>query len=126
MIKSEELTNPKSCINQSQDDEMVFVLCARDPSAPAAVREWARQYQARGGRPEKVAEALQAAKRMEEWREARAQRIKAAVGALSPESIAAVNSGGAYARALASQDGALEPTVTASDSDISWQMPQTD
>jgi len=125
VIKSEELKNPKSCINQSQDDEMVFVLCARDPSAPAAVREWAKQYQQRGGRPEKVAEALQAATRMEEWRAARARRIQAAVGALSPEDVAAVNS------ARFSPELASAPTVTETrtgDSDLSWQqeLPQTD
>lgn len=40
MYKIAELTNPDSCLNRARDDEMVFVLLARDPAAPAAIREW--------------------------------------------------------------------------------------
>jgi len=40
MIKSEELTNPKSCMNRALDYEMTFVLLGRDPAAPVAIRAW--------------------------------------------------------------------------------------
>lgn len=71
MRKSEELSNPNSCINKSQDGEWLFVLCARDRHAPAAVRKWADEYEAGGGRPEKVAEARACADKMDAWREPR-------------------------------------------------------
>jgi hypothetical protein len=72
MIKSRELSEPTSCINKSQDDEMVFVLCARDPLAADLVRIWANQREVRGGKPEKVAEARAAADAMDTWRAAHA------------------------------------------------------
>lgn len=40
MIKSEELSNPKSCLNRALDSERVFVLLARDEAAPTAIRAW--------------------------------------------------------------------------------------
>ena len=40
MIKSEELTNPKSCMSRARDDEMTFVLLGRDAAAPVAIRAW--------------------------------------------------------------------------------------
>lgn len=40
MLKLEELSNPNSCINRAKDDEMVFVLLARDSAAPRVIREW--------------------------------------------------------------------------------------
>jgi hypothetical protein len=40
MRKSEELTNPKSCLSKAKDDEIVFVLLARDPAAQAAIITW--------------------------------------------------------------------------------------
>lgn len=69
MRKSEELSNPNSCINKSDDGEWLFVLCARDRHSPAAVRKWADEYEAGGGRPEKVAEARACADKMEAWRQ---------------------------------------------------------
>ena len=69
MRKAQELNDPTSCINQSRDDEMVFVLCARDPHAPGAVQHWATAYEAAGGRAEKVWEARAAAAAMVVWRE---------------------------------------------------------
>lgn len=41
MIKREELTNPSSCMSRAKDDEMTFVLLARDKAAPDAIRYWA-------------------------------------------------------------------------------------
>ena len=43
MIKREELTNPKSCMSRARDDEMTFVLLARDAAAPEAIRAWVRR-----------------------------------------------------------------------------------
>jgi hypothetical protein len=40
VIKSEELKNPRSCMNRARDDEIVFVLLGRDAAAPAAIRAW--------------------------------------------------------------------------------------
>lgn len=34
VIKSEELSNPASCMNRALPDEMTFVLLARDAAAP--------------------------------------------------------------------------------------------
>ncbi len=42
MIKSEELTNPESCMSRALPDERVFVLLARDLVASQVIREWAR------------------------------------------------------------------------------------
>lgn len=43
MLKSEELTNPKSCMSRAKDNEMTFVLLERDAAAPHAIREWIRE-----------------------------------------------------------------------------------
>ena len=40
MRKTNELSDPKSCINKAKDDEMVFVLLGRDAAAPVAIRAW--------------------------------------------------------------------------------------
>lgn len=40
MIKSKELASPNSCLNKAADDEMMFVLRAKDPAAPAAILAW--------------------------------------------------------------------------------------
>jgi hypothetical protein len=40
MIKRKEATDPKSCWNRADDDEIVFVLLARDPAAPATILAW--------------------------------------------------------------------------------------
>lgn len=43
MIKSEELKDPKSCLNRARDDEPVFVLLGRDPAAGTIVRRWCHE-----------------------------------------------------------------------------------
>jgi hypothetical protein len=81
MIKSAELAGP-SCLTESADDEPVFVLCARDPLAPNAVREWAFAYERRHGmsgpltkrQEEKYTEALAIAYQMERWRTSHEQQ----------------------------------------------------
>lgn len=40
MRKSDELSNPKSCINKAGNHEMVFVLLSRDTAAPFAIAAW--------------------------------------------------------------------------------------
>ena len=42
MRKAEELTSPNSYMTRADDDEMTFVLLARDVAAPAIIREWCR------------------------------------------------------------------------------------
>jgi hypothetical protein len=75
MLKKDELAQPGSCINKSADDEPVFVLCARDPAAAHAVRDWVERRRilgmTRGDNREreeaKLQEALQCAAQMEQW-----------------------------------------------------------
>ncbi len=40
MIKSEELSNPNSCLNKAKDDEILFVLLDRDLAFADTVRYW--------------------------------------------------------------------------------------
>lgn len=40
MIKDQELSNPRSCLNRARPDELVFVLLARDPAMSYAIRAW--------------------------------------------------------------------------------------
>ena len=47
MRKFLEQSTPSSCFNKSRSDEPIFVLCARDPTAPGAVRFWAANYRRR-------------------------------------------------------------------------------
>lgn len=82
MIKVKEMSDPNSCLNRSQPEEPLFVLCARDPHAPGAVEYWA--YLKAGGKPinfdmpavsalpsrtaEKVLDAIDSVTNMESWR----------------------------------------------------------
>lgn len=43
MIKSEELTNPDSCMSHAKDDEFTFVLLGRDIATPATIRFWVEE-----------------------------------------------------------------------------------
>ena len=43
MIKRDEVSNPNSCLNRAKDDEMVFVLLARDEAAAYAIGQWAKK-----------------------------------------------------------------------------------
>ena len=43
MLKSMEKADIHSCWNKAADTEMVFVLLGRDPAAPHAIREWAKE-----------------------------------------------------------------------------------
>jgi hypothetical protein len=71
MIKREELTNPNSCMSRAKDDEMTFVLLARDIAAPATIRWWAQERIRLGKNKwsdERIREAMRAAARMETYR----------------------------------------------------------
>jgi hypothetical protein len=48
MRKCEEITNAESCLNKTHDDELVFVLRAKDHVAPATILFWADRAQAAG------------------------------------------------------------------------------
>jgi hypothetical protein len=68
MLKKDELTNPKSCLNKANDDELVFVLLGRDPAAPDTIRDWARRRITLGKNKvsdEQIMEALSLAVKME-------------------------------------------------------------
>jgi hypothetical protein len=40
MIKRDEIDDQSSCLNKATDGERLFVLLARDPAAPVAIRAW--------------------------------------------------------------------------------------
>lgn len=40
MRKKHELAKPESCLNKAKDEEMIFVLLARDKAAGATIRFW--------------------------------------------------------------------------------------
>lgn len=67
MIKREELTNPKSCMSRAHDEEMTFVLLARDAAAPVAIRAWVAERLRLGKNTAddpQIAEALECARKM--------------------------------------------------------------
>lgn len=81
MTKVEELTaaaEGRGCLGRSQDDEPVFVLVARDQTSSGTVRDWARRFlELRmslgtfdAAAKAKYDEALAAAERMADWRDA--------------------------------------------------------
>lgn len=55
------------CYEAAEDDEPMFVLLARDISAPGLVDQWADRRQLTGEEPEKVAEARECAQAMRRW-----------------------------------------------------------
>lgn len=67
MKKRDELTSPTSCFNKAHSDEPVFVLRAKDPLGPQAVRHWATMADG-VHEPEKIKEAYALADEMEQWR----------------------------------------------------------
>jgi hypothetical protein len=48
MRKRDELTNPQACMARARDDEMTFVLLARDEDAPDTIRDWIARRIRRG------------------------------------------------------------------------------
>ncbi len=75
MIKSQELSNPNSCLNRAAPDEPIFVLKSTDELAPHIVRVWASDYfQSKHTltpkQLEKYDEAIGLARAMEVWKKA--------------------------------------------------------
>lgn len=72
MTASEEIdaaSRGEGCLGRSQDDEPVFILCARDPVAAIVVRTWVVLSRWRGVRASKLAEAEALAEQMDTWRQ---------------------------------------------------------
>jgi hypothetical protein len=68
MRKRDELTDPRACMVRARDDEMTFVLRARDAAAPVAIRAWiAERVRLGKNRPDdpQVVEAERCARIME-------------------------------------------------------------
>ena len=68
MRKSAELASPQSCLNRAAPEELLFVLLARDPAAPAAIRAWvAERIRLGKNLPDdpQLAEALECARLMD-------------------------------------------------------------
>lgn len=71
MKKIDEINNPGSCLNKAADDEILFVLRAKDPVAPMIIRAWTTERVRLGlNSPvsEKIREALSCADAMERYR----------------------------------------------------------
>jgi hypothetical protein len=68
MKKRDELDDPTSCINKAYDDELTFVLLARDAAAPNTIRAWV-QYRIKAGKNHtndpQIVDALRTAAAME-------------------------------------------------------------
>lgn len=58
------------CYDNAEPDEPMFILLARDLSAPGLVMQWAAYREAQGADPAKVAEARECAAAMRRWRAA--------------------------------------------------------
>jgi hypothetical protein len=72
MLKSLELAEPNSCLNRAKNEERIFVLLARDPAAPKAIREWVKERIRLGkNRPDdpQMLEAIHCADLMQSERE---------------------------------------------------------
>jgi hypothetical protein len=72
MRKRDELNNPDACMARARDDEMTFVLLARDEDAPGTIRDWiARRIRRGKNRPDdaQMLEAERCAQIMEAERE---------------------------------------------------------
>lgn len=71
MVKTDEISNPSSCLNRALPTERLFVLLARDASAPETIRFWA-DLRVRSGKNKEtdpiIAEALACAAAMESER----------------------------------------------------------
>lgn len=71
MIKRDEIEYTESCLNKAHDDERLFVLLARDPAAPIAIRAWVAariQLGKNQSTDDQIAQALDCADRMERER----------------------------------------------------------
>lgn len=68
MLKRDEVEFTGSCFNKAQDNERLFVLLARDPAAPVAIRAWIAERLRLGkntAADEQICEALECADLMD-------------------------------------------------------------
>lgn len=68
MLKCDEIEHAESCFNKAKDKERLFVLLARDPAAPVAIRAWVAErlrLGKNGPSDSQIVEALDCAERME-------------------------------------------------------------
>jgi hypothetical protein len=92
VIKRDEIEHTESCLNKARDDERLFVLLARDPAAPIAIRAWVAERVRLGKNTpadDQIVEALDCAQRMEIERaeiEAvrRQEKLRWSEGAVAP------------------------------------------
>lgn len=63
------------CLANSAPDEPVFVLCARDVTAPDIVRLWAVNAASRGVSYKKCQEAREVADAMERWQKEHGSKL---------------------------------------------------
>jgi hypothetical protein len=97
MLKIEEINQPDSCFNKARPNERIFILLARDPAAPRAIRSWVDARIALGKNAPgdaHIREALQCASLMEEELEQR--RPLSRSGALEIAARAAAGSSHEY------------------------------
>jgi hypothetical protein len=62
MKKLKEASDPKSCWNRAEDEELVFVLLARDPAAPQAILAWINERIRLGKNTQGDAQVIEATK----------------------------------------------------------------
>lgn len=60
MKKLDELNDPRSCLNKAEDNELLFVLLARDPAACVAVQAWISERVRLGKNAESDAKIVEA------------------------------------------------------------------
>ena len=65
-----------SCLENTADDEPIFVLVARDKTAPWAILDWVERAEKNDVGLGKVYEARQCAQAMFEWQNAHPDRVK--------------------------------------------------
>ena len=71
MLKTDEFSNPTSCLNKARPNERLFVLLSRDATAPDVIRYWVRKRIWMGknkAEDPQIVEALECARLMEEER----------------------------------------------------------
>ena len=92
MIKRDEIEDTESCFNKAGDAERLFILLARDPAAPVAIRAWiAERLRLGKNQPgdEQIREAFECANHMEMERveiesARRQQKMRWAEGGVAP------------------------------------------
>jgi hypothetical protein len=70
-VELELMANGEGCLGKAADDELLFVLRAKDPAAAMVVRIWSQIAASQAmHEPEKLAEAFELATQMDAWRKA--------------------------------------------------------